>query len=162
QCHRQHPEPRWHGLHLGVGRSPVPQARAIARALLRHADGAPRHARGAVARGALSAALLGRGGEGGFPALRHADFRRYILGQGLSLVGFWMQNVAQGWLVYRLSGSELALGTVAFVAYLPLLCRAPLAGAVADRVDKWRLIMCTQTAMMLLAIVLGSLAALGL
>jgi MFS family permease len=115
-----------------------------------------------VARGALSAALLGRGGEGGFPALRHADFRRYILGQGLSLIGFWMQNVALGWLVYRLSGSELALGTVAFVAYLPVLCLAPVAGVVADRVDKWRLIMCTQTAMMLLAIVLGSLAALGL
>jgi hypothetical protein len=105
-----------------------------------------------VARGALSAALLGRGGEGGFPALRHVDFRRYILGQGLSLIGFWMQNVAQGWLVYRLSGIRARPRHGRLVAVLPvLLPRAP-SRASADRVDKWRLIMCTQTAMMLLAI----------
>ena len=115
-----------------------------------------------MARGALSAALLGRGAPGSFPALRHSDFRRYILGQGVSLVGFWMQSVAQGWLVYRLSGSELALGMVSFVAYLPVLCLAPIAGVVADRVDKWRLIMWTQSAAMVLAAALGTLAALGL
>jgi MFS family permease len=115
-----------------------------------------------VARGALSAALLGRGDPGSFPALRHSDFRRYILGQGVSLVGFWMQSVAQGWLVYRLSGSELALGMVSFVGYLPVLCLAPVAGVVADRVDKWRLIMWTQSAALVLAMVLGALAALGL
>ena len=100
-------------------------------------------------------------GAARFPALRHADFRRYVLGQGVSLIGFWMQSVAQAWLVYRLSGSELALGTVAFVAYLPVLCLAPLAGVVADRVDKWRLILFTQGAAMLLALGLGVLAAAG-
>jgi MFS family permease len=115
-----------------------------------------------VARRALSAALLGRGDAGSFPALRHGDFRRYILGQGVSLVGFWMQSVAQGWLVYRLSGSELALGLVSFVGYLPVLCLAPVAGVVADRVDKWRLIMWTQATAMVLATILGMLAALGL
>src|SRR5262249_40718137 len=151
QRDRQHPEPRRHGVHLGVGRAPVSQASPPARALLRHADGASRRARGAVARGGRSAALLGRGDAGSFPALRHAAFRRYILGQGVSLVGFWMQSVAQGWLVYRLSGSELALGMVSFVGYLPVLCLAPVAGVVADRVDKWRLIIWTQSALMLLA-----------
>ncbi len=97
-----------------------------------------------------------------FPALRHPDFRRYVLGQTVSLVGFWMQVVAQGWLVYRMSGSELALGAVAFVGYLPVLCLAPIAGVVADRVNKWRLILCTQAAAMILAVLLGTLAALGL
>ncbi len=106
-------------------------------------------------------AWLGAGTDR-FPALRHPDFRRYVLGQSVSLVGFWMQSVAQAWLVYRLSGSELALGAVAFAGYLPVLCLAPVAGVVADRVDKWRLIMATQAAAMLLAVVLGVLVTLGL
>ena len=138
--HRQRPEPRRHGLHLGVGRAPVPEARAAARALLRHADGAPRRARGAVARGGLRRRRCSAARRASRRSAI-ADFRRYVLGQGVSLVGFWMQSVAQGWLVYRLSGSELALGAVAFVAYLPVLCLSPVAGVVADRVDKWRLIM---------------------
>ena len=49
-------------------------------------------------------ALTGR-----FPALKHRNFRRYALGQVISLAGFWMQSVAQGWLVYRLSGSAFVL-----------------------------------------------------
>ena len=98
-------------------------------------------------------------GGGRFPALRHPDFRRYMLGQSVSLVGFWMQVVAQGWLVYRLSGSELALGAVSFASYSPALLFSPLAGALADRIDKWRLIMVTQTAAMVLALALGVLAA---
>lgn len=85
-------------------------------------------------------------------------FRRYVLGQGISLVGFWMQNVAQGWLVYRISGSEMALGVVAFCAYLPVLLVAPSAGVFADRVRKRELILCTQTLAMLLALGLGALA----
>src|SRR5262249_61005453 len=59
------------------------------------------------------------------------------------------------------SGSELGPGRVACVASLPVLCLAPLAGVVADRVDKWRLIMCTQSAAMLLAVGLGGLVAAG-
>lgn len=101
-------------------------------------------------------------GGGRFPALRHPDFGRYVLGQSVSLVGFWMQLVAQGWLVYRLSGSELALGAVSFAGYSPVLLFAPIAGVVADRVDKWRLIVCTQSAAMVLALALGVLAALDL
>src|SRR5947199_10324705 len=72
----------------------------------------------------------------GFPALRYRNFRLFVVGQGISLIGFWMQSVAQGWLVYRLSGSALALGVVAFAGYLPILCLAPLAGVVADRLPR--------------------------
>jgi MFS family permease len=106
--------------------------------------------------------FLGGGVAARFPALRHHDFRRYVLGQSISLVGFWMQSVAQAWLVYRLSGSELALGAVAFAGYLPVLCLAPVAGVLADRVDKWRLIMATQSAAMVLALLMGILVASGL
>lgn len=89
------------------------------------------------------------------PALRHRNFRRYVSGQSISLVGFWMQIVAQSWLVYRLSRSELVLGVLAFVAHFPMLVLSPVAGAVADRVDKHRLIIVTQTLAMLLAFGLG-------
>ena len=68
----------------------------------------------------------------GFPALRHRNFRLFVVGQGISLVGFWMQSVAQGWLVYRLEGRPLDLGKVAFAGYLPILCLAPFAGVVAN------------------------------
>lgn len=104
-----------------------------------------------MARGALA-------GGARFPALHHRNFRRYVAGQSLSLIGFWMQTVAQGWLVYRLSGSEFWLGAVAFIAYLPVLCLSPVAGAVVDRVDKFRLILATQSAAMVLAFALAALS----
>jgi MFS family permease len=97
-----------------------------------------------------------------FPALHHRNFRRYVAGQSVSLVGFWMQSVAQGWLVYTVSGSEFWLGAVAFVGYLPVLCLSPVAGAIVDRVDKYRLILTTQTAAMMLAFALAALSWRGL
>jgi MFS family permease len=90
-----------------------------------------------------------------FPVLRHRNFRLYVVGQGLSLVGFWMQSVAQGWLVYRLSGSAFALGVVAFAAYAPVLAVAPLAGVAADRVRRYHLVVLTQVLLMLIALALG-------
>jgi predicted MFS family arabinose efflux permease len=99
--------------------------------------------------------VAGRALAARVPALRHRNFRRYAAGQAISLAGFWMQSVAQGWLVFRLSGSELALGTVAFVAYSPVLLLSPVAGVVADRMSKQRLILATQTLAMLLAFVQG-------
>jgi MFS family permease len=81
-----------------------------------------------------------------------------MAGQSVSLSGFWMQSVAQGWLVYSLSGSEFWLGAVAFVGYLPVLCLSPVAGAVVDRVDKYRLIVATQASAMVLALKLGALS----
>jgi MFS family permease len=107
-----------------------------------------------MASGLAEAAGAGRR----FPALHHRNFRRYMAGQSVSLCGFWMQSVAVGWLVYRLSGSEFWLGAVAFVGYLPVLCVSPLAGAVVDRVDKYRLILTTQVTAMVLAFVLGWLS----
>jgi predicted MFS family arabinose efflux permease len=95
----------------------------------------------------------------GFPALRHRNFRLFVVGQGISLIGFWMQSVAQGWLVFRLSGSPLALGVVAFAAYLPILCLAPFAGVIADRLPRHRLLLVTQTLLMLLALGLAVLVA---
>lgn len=99
---------------------------------------------------------------GRFPALQHRNFRRYVIGQGISLCGFWMQSVAQAWLVYRLSGSELALGGVAFAGTLPVLLFSPLAGVAADRFSRWRLIMLTQVSALLAACGLGTLTALDL
>jgi len=98
---------------------------------------------------------------GGFPALRHRNFRLFAAGQGISLIGFWMQSVAQGWLVYRLSGSALQLGAVAFAAYLPILCLAPVAGVVVDRMPRRQVMLVTQTGLMLLALALGLVAAAG-
>jgi predicted MFS family arabinose efflux permease len=96
-----------------------------------------------------------------FPALRHRNFRRYAAGQIVSLAGFWMQSVAQGWLVFRLSHSERALGAVAFVGYLPVFLLSPLAGVVADRMEKQRLIMITQTLLLLLTAIQGVVVVTG-
>jgi MFS family permease len=91
----------------------------------------------------------------GFPALRHRNFRLFVVGQGLSLIGFWMQSVAQGWLVYRLREQPLDLGKVAFAGYLPILFLAPLAGVIADRLPRRPVLLVTQTILMLLAAGLG-------
>src|SRR6266849_650236 len=93
----------------------------------------------------------------GFPALRHRIFRLFVVGLGISLVGYWMQSVAQGWLVYRLEGRPLDLGKVAVAGYLPILCLAPLAGVVADRLPRRRVLLVTQALLGLLALALGVL-----
>src|SRR5207247_740117 len=93
----------------------------------------------------------------GFPALRHRNFRLFVVGQGSSLVGYWMQSVAQGWLVYRLEGRPLDLAKVAFAGYLPILCLAPFAGVVADRLPRRPVLLVTQSLLGLLALVLGVL-----
>ena len=97
-----------------------------------------------------------------FPVLRHRNFRLYVVGQGLSLVGFWMQSVAQSWLVYRLTDSAFALGVVAFAAYAPVLAVAPIAGVVADRVRRYQLVVVTQLLLLLIAAALGVAVATGL
>jgi MFS family permease len=79
------------------------------------------------------------------------------VGQGISLIGFWMQSVAQGWLVYRLQERPLDVGKVAFAGYLPILLLSPVAGVVADRLPRRTVLLATQTALMLLAAGLGAL-----
>ena len=82
-------------------------------------------------------------------------------GQLISLVGTWMQIVAQSWLVYRLTGSSLLLGTVGFFGQFPVFILASLGGTLADRVDRRRVVVATQTASMILAFVLAGLTLSG-
>jgi MFS family permease len=94
---------------------------------------------------------------GAFRALRHRNFRLFFFGQLTSLIGTWMQIVAQGWLVLRLSNSAFKLGLVSFSSYVPLLLVTVFAGVVVDHVDRRRLIVITQTCLMCSAFVLSAL-----
>jgi MFS family permease len=99
--------------------------------------------------------------DGTFDALHNANYRRYFAGQAVSLVGTWMQTVAQGWLVLELTGSGTSLGLVAAAQFLPLLLLAPYGGLLADRMDKRRLLIATQSALGLIALTLGVLVVAG-
>jgi len=90
-------------------------------------------------------------------ALRYRNFRLFFGGQLISLIGTWMQNVAQAWLVYRLSHSSFLLGLVGFVGQIPVFLLAPLGGHVADRWSRHRIIVGTQTASMLLAFAMSAI-----
>jgi MFS family permease len=92
-----------------------------------------------------------------FAALGHRNYRIFLGGQLISLAGTWMQIIAQGWLVYQISGSELALGVVGFASAVPALLVSPWAGVVADRVSKRGLMVATQVGAMGLAFVLALL-----
>jgi len=94
-------------------------------------------------------------------ALRHRNFRLYWFGQMISLVGTWMQNVAQGWLVYQLTNSPLALGLVGFSTALPVLLFSLFGGAMADRVSKRNLLVFTQSISAVQALTLAGLTATG-
>jgi len=96
-----------------------------------------------------------------FAALRHRNYRLFFFGQMISLIGTWMQNVAQSWLVYTLTGSPFYLGFVSFVAALPVLFLSPWAGIVVDRVPRRDLLVITQSMMMGLAFGLSLLAFTG-
>jgi MFS family permease len=90
----------------------------------------------------------------GFRALRHRNYRLFFAGQLISLIGTWMDQVAESWLVYRLTGSAL-LGTVAFASQIPVFLLAPIGGALADRLDRRKILICTQSSMMLLTFMLA-------
>jgi MFS family permease len=92
-----------------------------------------------------------------FSALRHKNFRLFFCGQLVSLVGTWMQNTAQSWLVYEITGSKLLLGVVAAVGSAPMLLFSLWGGSVADRHPKRRILLFTQSSMMLLAFALAAL-----
>lgn len=77
-------------------------------------------------------------------ALRHRNYRLFFGGQTVSLVGTWITRVATSWLVYRLTGSELLLGLVAFAGQIPLLVVAPFGGVLGDRWDRRRILIVTQ------------------
>lgn len=90
-------------------------------------------------------------------ALRHRNFQLFFSGQLISLVGTWMQNIAQAWLVYRLTGSSLLLGSVSFANQIPVFLIAPFGGTTADRYSRQRVVIATQTASMILAFILAAL-----
>ena len=92
-----------------------------------------------------------------FAALRHRNYRLYFSGQLVSLVGTWMQNVAQGWLAYQLTGSPLYLGLIGFAASIPVLFLALGAGVLIDRFPRRNVLIATQSWAMLLAFVLSAL-----
>ncbi len=90
-------------------------------------------------------------------ALRHRNFQLFFSGQLISLIGTWMQTVAQSWLVYRMTGSGLLLGSVGFASQIPVFLFAPLGGIVADRTNRKHVVIATQVASMVLAFALAAL-----
>jgi MFS family permease len=103
------------------------------------------------------AAYNGRHLPSTFRALRHRNFRLFFFGQLISLVGTWMQSIAQQWLVYRLTGSATMLGTISLVGALPLIPMSLWGGSLADRFPKRSIIVVTQMTMMILAFILAAL-----
>lgn len=96
-----------------------------------------------------------------FGSLRIYNYRVYFFGQLVSLVGTWMQTTGQAWLVLKLSGSPLALGTVTTLQFLPITLLTLFGGVFADRLPKRRLLIATQSAAMVQALVLGLLVVTG-
>jgi MFS family permease len=92
-----------------------------------------------------------------FRALRHRNFQLFFGGQLISLIGTWMQTLAQAWLVYRMTHSAVLLGSVAFASQIPVLFLGPLAGIVADRHRRYRIVIATQAAMMIQAFLMAAL-----
>ena len=97
-----------------------------------------------------------------FRSLQHRNFQLYFIGQIISVAGTWMQVVAQAWLVYELTHSELMLGIVGFAAAIPSLLVSPWGGVVVDRVNKRNLLVVTQASAMVLAFILAVLTFTGL
>lgn len=97
----------------------------------------------------------------GLRALRHRDFRLFWSGQLVSLIGTWMQSVGQSWLVLELTDSPFRLGLIGALQFGPILLFSFLAGAISDRVRKRRMLIGTQTALMIQAFTLSALVASG-
>jgi MFS family permease len=94
-------------------------------------------------------------------ALQYRNFQLFFGGQLISLIGTWMQNMAQAWLVYRLTGSSVLLGAVGFSSMIPIFLLAPIGGIAADRWQRRRVVIATQTSAMLLAFALAVLTLTG-
>jgi MFS family permease len=90
-------------------------------------------------------------------ALRHRNFRLFFGGQSISLIGTWMTRIATSWLVYRLTGSALLLGTVSFAGQIPTFLFAPFAGVLVDRLDRRQVLVWTQTLSMVQSLALAAL-----
>lgn len=96
-----------------------------------------------------------------FRSLQYPNFRLYFIGQSISLVGTWMQRIAIGWLVYRLTHSGFMLGVVAFSGQIPTFLISSFGGVLSDRYDRYRILLTTQSASMLQAVILATLVLTG-
>ena len=96
-----------------------------------------------------------------FRALKYRNFRLFFIGQTISLTGTWMQAIAMSWLVYRMTNSPLLLGVVGFSSQIPSFIFGPFAGIMADRFDRRRLLVITQTLSMIQAFILAALTLSG-
>jgi MFS family permease len=94
-------------------------------------------------------------------ALRHRNFRLFFGGQSISLIGTWMTRIATAWLVYRLTGSAMLLGTVSFAGQIPTFLVAPFAGVWIDRLNRRQVLVWTQTASMVQSLALAALTLSG-
>jgi MFS family permease len=92
-----------------------------------------------------------------FRALKHRNFRLFVWGQSLSLIGTWLQVIALTWLVYRLTNSALMLGVVGFSGQLPMFVVTPFAGVFADRWDRHKMLLLTQSMALVQALILSVL-----
>lgn len=92
-----------------------------------------------------------------FRALEHRNFRLFFFGQGISVIGTWMQRVAMSWLVYRLTDSAFLLGVVGFSSHIPVFLLAPFAGVLVDRFSRRRILIATQVLAMIQALLLAFL-----
>lgn len=97
-----------------------------------------------------------------FAAFGVVNFRRFVAGQSVSLVGSWTETVAQALLVLHLTGSGVVLGLVTATRYLPVLLLTPYAGVIVDRSDKRRLLIFTATGLAVLSAIMGALVATGM
>lgn len=96
-----------------------------------------------------------------FRSLVHPRFRHYFIGQAVSAIGFWVQQVALSWTVYQVTGSAAMLGAVAFASSIPILIVSPVAGALVDRMDRKRVVIATQLLQMGQAFALAALVFTG-
>ncbi|OHD65851.1 MAG: MFS transporter [Spirochaetes bacterium RBG_13_51_14] len=94
-------------------------------------------------------------------ALRHRNFRLFFFGQGVSLIGTWMQSVATSWLVFRMTHSEFMLGLVAFAGQIPAFLISPFAGVLGDRLSRHRIIIAVQVLAMAQAFILAGITLAG-
>ena len=92
-----------------------------------------------------------------FRTLRYRNFRLFFAGQSVSLIGTWMQIIAMSWLVYRLTNSPFLLGVVGFLSQIPSFILSPFAGVAADRWNRHRILIITQTLSMIQAFILAIL-----
>ena len=97
-----------------------------------------------------------------FSSLRSRNYRLYFTGQGISLLGTWMQNIALSWLVYRLTGSVFLLGLIGFTTQIPTFVLSPFAGVLIDRYDRLKIMILAQTFFMIQASVMALLVLLNL